>query len=495
MVNILKRRIRLEPAQVLVMGFAIVIMIGTGLLMLPIASADGSGASLLDAAFTSTSAVCVTGLVVRDTGTSWTYFGQIVILFLIQIGGLGFMTMATIILMLLGRRITLRDRLVIQEALNELSLQGLVRLILRIVAVTVLFELIGVMMFSMRFIPAYGFGQGLYMSIFLSVSAFCNAGFDVVGSVVAPFSSFVPYRSDIVINFTTMLLVIIGGLGFTVLLEIGRVKKFKRMSLHTKFVLVITGILLLFGTIIFFVVEIGNPATLGDPDMPIHVKVMSALFQSVTTRTAGFNTIDQNSLTVPGKLLSQILMFIGASPGGTGGGMKTTTMALVFLMVLSVTQGHDNITIFKRRIPRGTALELIKRGHRLVADDAVEITRIGRNNLVGRAPQTVRHFMELRGIGIIDVERMYGISAVLERKTIGLVIEMERWIEGKAYDRLGMDNEYISIMGVRLPQITVPVAPGRNLAIIMEAAARNYRLKNEGYNAVEELTRLLISEE
>ena len=142
-----------------------------------------------------------------------------------------------------------------------------------------------------------------------------------------------------------------------------------------------------------------------------------------------------------------------------------------------------------------TALELIKRGHRLVADDAVEITRIGRNSLVGRAPSTVRHFMELRGIGIVDIERMYGISAVLDRKTIGLVIEMERWIEGKAYDRLGVDNEFISIMGIRLPQITVPVAPGRNLAIIMEAAARNYRLKNEGYNAVEELTRLLMNEE
>jgi trk system potassium uptake protein TrkH len=350
----MKKRIKLDPPQVLVIGFATIIFVGAILLSLPIAAAQGAEkASFLDSLFTSTSAVCVTGLIVRNTATEWSMFGQVTILVLIQIGGLGFMTMATLILMLMGRRLGLRERLVLQEALNEFSLQGLVLLIKKIAVLTFSFELIGIMLLSIRFIPQFGFAEGLYRSIFHSISAFCNAGFDVTGN------SFMDYNTDILVNFTLMMLIIIGGLGFTVLLDIGRKKSFKRLTLHSKVVLLMSAILLVVGFVFFFIMEVSNPNTLGMEKMKWFDKLTGAMFQSVTSRTAGFNTIDQNNMTMPSKFMTILLMFIGASPAGTGGGIKTTTFAVVVLIVLTVLKGRHEITIFDKQVIRGTAYRAV----------------------------------------------------------------------------------------------------------------------------------------
>ncbi len=353
----MKSRIKLDPTQVLVLGFLALILIGSLLLELPVASSDGQAAPYLDSLFTATSAVCVTGLVVRDTATEWSTFGHIVIISLIQIGGLGFMTMATVILMVMGRKIRLRDRLIIQEALNEFSLKGLVALIKKIVILTMTIEFFGAAILSTKFIPEFGFSKGLAYSFFHSISAFCNAGFDLMGSSFGPFSSFTAYTSDIVVNLTLIGLIVIGGLGFTVLLDISREKRFHKLSLHSKVVLFITGALLVIGFLFFLLVEYNNPETLGPLDFGS--KLLASTFQSVTTRTAGFNTISQDSLTTPSKLMTIILMFIGASPAGTGGGIKTTTFAVIVLMIVTVIRGKNEITLYGRKVNRATAYKAL----------------------------------------------------------------------------------------------------------------------------------------
>ena len=347
----MKTHVRLNPPQVLVLGFAAVIAVGALVLTLPVSSVSRHSAGFIDALFTSTSAVCVTGLVVRDTLDGWSLFGQIVIILLIQAGGLGFMTMATLVLMLMGRRIGLKERLVIQESLNEFSLKGLVMLIKRIVILTFLCELAGAAILSTRFIPQFGFATGLYTSLFHSVSAFCNAGFDLMGG----YRSLTGYTDDFVVCTTFMALIVVGGLGFTVVLDLFREKKFSRLTLHSKLVLVMTGILILSGAVFFALVEWGNPKTLAAGGMTVPDKVLAAFFQSVTARTAGFNTISQDGMTAPGKFMTVILMFIGASPAGTGGGVKTTTFAVLLLMVWMVVKGRSDITLFKRRLPKELA--------------------------------------------------------------------------------------------------------------------------------------------
>jgi len=285
--------------------------------------------------------------VVVDTGTFFNVFGQLIILILIQIGGLGFMTMATFVFLILGKRITLRERLVLQEALNEFGLSGLVKLTRNILLTTFVIEAVGAALLSTRLIPAYGFVKGLYFSFFQSISTFCNAGFDLIGE----FRSFTPFANDVVVNFTLMGLIVLGGLGFSVILDVYRKRNFKKLSLHSKTVLVVTGILILIGFCFFLVVESGNPKTIGDPKLTVPGKLMAALFQSITPRTAGINTIDINSLTSASKFMTVILMFIGASPASTGGGIKTTTMSIVLLMVISVIRGREDVDIFGKRIP------------------------------------------------------------------------------------------------------------------------------------------------
>jgi len=347
--EILKQKLKLQPAQVLVAGFASLILAGALLLNLPIATVERESMGFLNALFTATSAVCVTGLVVVDTGTFFSTFGQVVILLLVQFGGLGIMTMATLIFLLMGKKIMLRERVVMQEALNEFNLQGVVRLTKSIILTTLIIQSIGAVILSTRFIPIYGIGQGIYFSIFHSIAAFCNAGFDLIGG----FRSLTPFANDPVIVLTIGALIVLGGLGFSVLLEVYHRRRFRTMSLHTKVALFVTAILIVFGAVFFYVVESGNPYTIGNPALTIPGRVLSALFQSIVPRTAGFNTIDQNSMTDASKFMTIILMFIGASPGSTGGGIKTTTIGVVVLMILSVIKNKEDIVIFEKRLGNG----------------------------------------------------------------------------------------------------------------------------------------------
>lgn len=341
------KKSHLTPAQILAIGFFCIIFVGGTLLALPISAADGHSIHPVDAYFTATSAVCVTGLVTVDTGTRYSLFGQIIVLMLIQAGGLGFMTMATLIFMLIGKRINLRERLTIQEALNEDSLSGLVQLVRKVIFVTILFESMGSLLLSSRFIPLYGFAKGLWMGVFHSVSAFCNAGFDLIGG----YRSLVPFVADPVINFTIMGLIVFGGLGFMVIIEVYRKRSFKKLSLNSRLVLLMTAGLLLIGFIFFFFVEYSNPKTLAP--LPWWQKIMAAMFQSVTPRTAGYNTLDQSALTPASVLMTMALMFVGASPASTGGGIKTTTAAVILLSVRSVIRGREDVEFNRRRLPTG----------------------------------------------------------------------------------------------------------------------------------------------
>ncbi|SCY80306.1 TrkH family potassium uptake protein [Alkaliphilus peptidifermentans] len=338
--------IKLDPTQVLVLGFAAVILVGALLLNLPIASIDGKSIGFLNALFTSTSAVCVTGLVVVDTGTYWTAFGKTVILILIQVGGLGFMTMATLFAIILGRKISLKERLVIQQALNQNSLSGLVRFTQYILIGTFIIEGIGALILSFTFVPELGWSKGIAYSIFHSISAFCNAGFDIIGGGV----SLMPYVTDPVVNFTVWALIILGGIGFSVIVEVANLRKFKKLSLHSKIVIFMTCLLLGIGFVSYLLLEWNNPNTIGD--LSFGGKLMASTFQSITPRTAGFNTVDTSQLTTASKMLTIVLMYIGGSPASTAGGIKTVTMGVILFTVITEIKGREDTEIFGRRLTR-----------------------------------------------------------------------------------------------------------------------------------------------
>jgi trk system potassium uptake protein len=334
-----------NPARVLVLGFVAVITLGMLLLLMPAASLDNKSVGLVNALFTATSAVCVTGLVVVDTGTHWTLFGKMVIAILIQVGGIGFMSMATLFAVILGKRITLRERLIIQQAVGQDTLSGVVRFSLYLLTLTLVVQFTGVMLLSFRFIPEYGMLAGLGYAVFHSISAFCNAGFDLIGNGL----SLTPYVNDPLVSLTIGFLIILGGLGFTVILDILSHYKNFHITLHTRLVLLITGFLLVVGTVVFVVLEWNNPATLGE--LPFFSKLLAGFFQSLTTRTAGFNTIDTAGLTTASQVWTVVLMFIGGSPASTAGGIKTITFGVMIIMTVSVIQGKEEVEIFKRKIP------------------------------------------------------------------------------------------------------------------------------------------------
>ncbi|SHJ85463.1 trk system potassium uptake protein TrkH [Geosporobacter subterraneus DSM 17957] len=339
-------RMKLNPAQIMVLGFASVILIGSILLNLPIASRNGESVGFINALFTATSAVCVTGLVVVDTGTYWTVFGQTVILLLIQIGGLGFMTLATLIFFIFGKKITLRERLVMQEALNQFKISGIVRLTQYILIATFLIEGIGAILLSIRFIPIFGVSRGIAYSIFHAISAFCNAGFDLMGD----YTSLTAFANDPLVNVVVWILIVVGGLGFTVLVDCIQTRKFSRFSLHSKMVLSISAVLIGIGFIMILLLEYNNPATMGT--LPFRGKLLSGMFHSITPRTAGFNTLPTDQLTTASIFLTIVLMFIGGSSGSTAGGVKTTTAGVVIWTIVSVIKGNDDTEIFQKRIPR-----------------------------------------------------------------------------------------------------------------------------------------------
>lgn len=350
--------IDLKPTQILVLGFLLLIAVGTLLLNLPQASNNGESIGFINALFTSTSAVCVTGLVVVNTAAHWSTFGKTVIIVLIQIGGLGFMTIATTLFMILGRKIGLKERMIIQEALNQYTLSGMVRLTRSIVLGTLLIEGVGAMLLAIKFVPEFGL-KGLAMGIFHAISAFCNAGFDIVGE-----SSMSPYVGDVMVNFTLMLLIILGGLGFTVWVDTLRTTQksiekgwrfrmwFQHLNLHTKLVYVSSVTLIVSGFIFFLAVEGFNDQTLGL--LSFKDKILGALFQSVTTRTAGFNTMPLDRMTDASKFVSIFLMFIGGSPAGTAGGVKTITIVVLMVEMISTVRGSQEPEAFGKRINHST---------------------------------------------------------------------------------------------------------------------------------------------
>lgn len=339
-------RRHLTQTQFIACGFGVIILIGTLLLMLPVSSRSGEAGEFLNCLFTATSASCVTGLVVYDTWAHWSIFGQMVILALIQIGGLGFVTIGVFLSIVLRRKIGLKERGLMQESVNTLQIGGMVKLAKKIVLGTILFEGIGAVLLALRFIPELGIGRGIYYGVFHAVSAFCNAGFDLMGYQGA-FVSLVNYYDDWLVNLVVMALIVIGGLGFVVWDDLSRHGfRWKRYMLHTKLVLLSTLVLILGGAGLFYLFERDNLLN----EMSVSGQILTSLFGSVTARTAGFNTVDTAVMTDAGKLLTVILMFIGGSPGSTAGGVKTTTILVMYLYLWSNIQRTHGVNVFGRRL-------------------------------------------------------------------------------------------------------------------------------------------------
>ncbi len=344
--SLLRRRFgfQLTPSQALVLGFAALILIGTILLSLPVAHESGEPFSVVDALFTATSAVCVTGLVVVDTATQFSTFGEWVILLLIQAGGLGIMTLSALMFLLIGKRISLRERLLMQQALGSFSIAGVVRLTRSIIITTFVIELIGAVLLAAYWSFQMPPGRALYWGLFHAVSAFNNAGFDLTSASMRPFA-----RDPFVLGVIALLF-ILGGLGFLVMEDIWRNRRWERLSLHSRLVLRLMALLLVGPTLLILAFEWSNPATLGG--LPWYHKIVNAFFAAATPRTAGFESVRTGLMTDASLLLTIILMFIGANSGGTGGGIKTTTFSMVALTIRATALGRDEIQVMGRRLPR-----------------------------------------------------------------------------------------------------------------------------------------------
>lgn len=340
-----------NPPLTLAISFAVIIVLGAILLNLPVSSQNGKSVGFVNALFTSASATCVTGLTVVNTAAYWSVFGKIVIISLIQIGGLGTMVIFSMLAVILRRRIGLKQRLLIKEQLNSNSLKGLVRLVKYVISVSFFIEFIGALLLSIKFIPIYGITKGILFGIFHSISAFCNAGFDLLGN------SLVPYYNDVYLNLVIMGLVIVGGLGFTVYLDVYHKKKWTKFNLHTKLVLITSAILLLVGIVFFLLIENNNIRTIGN--MPFKDKLLVASFQSTIVRTAGFNSIDTSKLTDATIFLLTILMFIGGSPASTAGGIKTTTFGVLLFTSISMLKGERRTVVLKKTVPMSTILKAL----------------------------------------------------------------------------------------------------------------------------------------
>lgn len=340
-----KEKKKQSTTRTIAFGFAMIILVGALLLTLPIATRTGE-VNFFESLFTATSATCVTGLIVADTYQNWTIFGQIVIITMIQLGGLGFMTVGVYISVLLKKKIGLQERESLHESVNTLETAGVVRLVKKIVQGTFIIEGIGAVLLATRFIPRFGWARGIYYSIFHAISAFCNAGFDLMG-IEGEYSSLVAFEGDIVVNVVVMLLILTGGIGFIVWDDIQRNKwHFKKYLLHSKIVLTSTVMITIVTTILFLIFEYHHTLQ----GMSLVEKLLGAAFCSVTPRTAGFNTVDTAALSEAGKLLTMILMFIGGSPGSTAGGAKTTTIVVLVCYAIAMIRSHEDINLFGRRL-------------------------------------------------------------------------------------------------------------------------------------------------
>ena len=349
----MKKKFSLSTTQTIMLSFLCVILLGSLLLMLPISSADGKAVPYLDALFTATTATCVTGLVTVPTVTTWSIFGQVVILVLIQIGGLGVITILSSVMILLHKRMGIGNRLLLQDAFNLNSLSGIVRFVKKVMLGTFLVEGIGALLYMTVFVPEFGL-KGIWISVFTAISAFCNAGIDIIGE-----NSLCDYATNPIINAVTSLLIIFSGIGYIVWWDVlqtvkksaGKPRKFfKHLSLHSKIAIVTTLILIFGGGLLIFLFEYRNPATIGE--MSLWDKIQVSLFQSITTRTAGFASIPQQELTNGSSILCLLLMFIGGSPVGTAGGIKTVTFAVLVVSALATIQNKNETTLFQRNISK-----------------------------------------------------------------------------------------------------------------------------------------------
>ncbi len=348
-----KLKLNISTTHIIMISFLIAIMIGSILLSLPISTADGVPVPYIDALFTATTSICVTGLVTVPTFSTWSIFGQIIILIMIQIGGLGIVTILSGILISLNRRFSLKDRILMQDAFNLNSLSGIVVFLKKVLIGTFIVEGIGALLYMTVFVPEYGW-KGIWISVFNAISAFCNAGIDIMSA-----DSLCPYALNPMVNFTTSLMVIMGGIGYVVWWDVIRVSRkfpknkfrcFSSLSLHSKLALSATAVLLAAGTVGFFIFEFNNPLTIGKMSIPDKLQV--SFFQSMTTRTAGFASVPQQDLTNTSAVFSLFLMFIGGSPVGTAGGVKTITITVLFFSALAAIKNKDELSLFRRRIPR-----------------------------------------------------------------------------------------------------------------------------------------------
>lgn len=353
-----------STTRTVVGSFILVILIGTVLLCMPFSSAEGKFTDPLTAAFTATTSTCVTGLILEDTGSYWSFVGQLIILLLVQIGGIGLVTFSAFFLVLFRQRLGLGGMVLAQSSTGSNSLQNLYSLVRIIVVSTLCIEAIGAVLLGIRFVPQFGSKRGIWMSIFTAVSAYCNAGLDIADG---DFTSLTAYVGDPLVNTVIMLLIIFGGLGFLVFQDFMFYRKRRRLMLHTKVVLAATAVLILLGAVMFFSFEYTNPSTLGN--LSLKDKILASLFQSVTLRTGGFNTIDFAALRDPTKLVSCVFMFIGAAPGSTGGGVKVTTFVVLVMTVVATYCNRRETVIMHRRVEHGVvykAMSLMAAGFMIV---------------------------------------------------------------------------------------------------------------------------------
>ncbi|MBP1156752.1 trk system potassium uptake protein TrkH [Paenibacillus sp. PvR052] len=351
------RIMKLSPPQILVFGFTLIILAGTVLLSLPIATKSGEPMPLLDAFFTATSAACVTGLVLVDTGTHFSTFGQVVLITLIQIGGLGFMTMAALIALVFRRRISLKERLVLQAAMNQSTMEGIVRLIRKVLLYSLTIEIVAAVIFTIRWSFEMELSQAIYYGIYHAISLFNNAGFDLFGGLNRPFGSFSHLADDWIVNLVAIILIVLGGIGFIVIAELLEYPKTRKLSLHSKVVLSTTGALTVAGAIILLIFEFTNHKTFGA--LNGSGKALASLLHAVTPRSAGVTTVDVSLMRQASQFFIIILMFIGASPGSAGGGIKTTTFAILVGALIAMIRGKEDIVLFRHRLGKDRILKAI----------------------------------------------------------------------------------------------------------------------------------------
>ena len=405
-------------------GFLVALLVGTILLMLPVSSASGNGTDFITALFTATTSLCVTGLVVVPTYAYWSIFGKVIILILIQLGGLGIISFTIGFLIIIGKKISLKERKMIQESYNLDSAQGVLKILRKIFGITVKIEGIGAILYSIQFIPEYGIVKGICYSVFHSVSAFCNAGIDIIGN-----DSLVKYHGNVLVNFTTVMLIICGGIGFIVWLDIGGIiseirnkklspnKFIERMKLHTKLVLITTAILVGGGFLLILLFEYNNPDTLGN--MTFGNKCLAALFEAVTLRTAGFITVPQAGFRDGTFMIMCGLMIVGGSPFGTAGGIKTTTLALIFLLTWSTIKGKEDIEVCRRRINKQNVRSAVAIGTIVLSILAVAIMAL---SFTEDAPLKVITFEAVSALGTVGLSMDFTASLTAIGKLIIIVL-------------------------------------------------------------------------